>query len=236
MAILTLLSKGTEASTEDFTMTGQTVGTGMRGLLILASSVNSSGSVDWTPTGAGVTWNQLGIGTVDYGSRRSLGVFLSSGTPTTGNLTITTTPTGTWQETLWMYLQISDYDSADVIPTGNQKTNATSGTSATIASFGAYETDDLGVLIVANEEATPAGFAFEGGMTYLTQQTGGGNVRSIHVGTTADDTSPSASWTPSASWGAIGFVIEHGTDGPSGGSSIIPQAMYHYRNNSGSGL
>ena len=232
------LASGTETTTEDMTINSHSPSGGKRAILFLVAAVNSSGSVNFSVSGGGTTWQREGaINTeTDYGGRRSMAIFETVGNLTSADIDLTLTPTGTWQETMWLLVEVSNHATDMIAFSSTRGGISSSGSPATTGTTLTVGTDDLAVGFFGLEQTSITGFSFASGMTSFKEITGGANVRRLAVGTRLTTGDITASWTGASLWGGMAFVISNGSESSGGGGSIIPQAFHHYRNNSGSGL
>ena len=192
------------ATTEEITPTS--------GAVAYAAVIVAETGVDTPPvggslaiSGAGLTWTEMT--SESHGGRRRIWVFRGTGTPSTGALTITYTPTvGAFAEMMWSIDEATGVDSGD--PDDAPVTNSTAGASAlAMGDVGTPGTDDHIYAAFSIEGATVSATVDDG--TALTNLGGGSDCRTIVAFYDADhsDETPSIAWTGTESAAGIGFIV-----------------------------
>jgi hypothetical protein len=163
-----------------------------------------------TPVGVMATWEE--IGRISGEGRRGIMVFRGSGAITPGTISITVSPEGNWAETFWSVEEVAGYNAGDPddAPVGAA---AASGTSGAIADVGTIDAGDAVIAAFGHEESESLTIT---GFTTLSAQTGGTDLRTLHVGYSASDETPEATWATNASWEGIAWIVN--VD-PGGGSA-----------------
>lgn len=205
---LTLTNKANNISTSNPTVTGSlTWAAGSRGIVAVASAA-AGGSLlsGHTVTGGTVTWNSLG--SVVYGSRRRVEIFLSDGTPSSGTLSILATVITDFAETQYSVDQIEGFDTGNVDDTA-VTASGSSGTSLNIGDVGTIDTGDLVYAAFGMENASDGLVPATGSTAHVTRE-GGSNVRSLLVAFSTTDDTPGATWNTSGSSGGVAFIINVG--------------------------
>jgi hypothetical protein len=187
---------------------------------------NSADTV--TPVGARGTWTEL-LDVQQQGSsndRRSLYLFAGSGSVTNETISITYSSgaSATWTETAWVIDEWSGQDTGTPYATAIGATGA-GATSGALTDLGTPGTDarvTAGWIHSVAETVTASGLTATG--TNLESLT---DIRSLHVFYDASDPqneTPSASWSTSDAWTAIGIIINAAT----GGGVPISAIANHY--------
>lgn len=173
-----------------------------------------SGFPDDVPavSGNGLTWTQLATGV--YASRRRWFLYRGDGTPSTGTISFSNSSTSDVNESRWHVIQVTGQDSTT--PNGTIFTNSVSATSVAVTITDSIDTGD-GVLAFFAKEAATGAVTLEGSLTSLgSQASAGTNVRWSVAGydtTSPIDSTPSASWSPSAPAVGVAFVVNVGSGG-----------------------
>lgn len=160
-------------------------------------------------SGCNLTWTE--ISSLSYGTRRRLSVFRGTGgSPSSGSLTLSISGNGDpFQEIFWSVCEATGVNTTT--PTSNVATNTSaSATSLSVTIGGTVDSGDFTFCLFGMENASDSA-SFEAGLTQLSLQETGGNVRTLGVaydGTPAIDQTPTFSWSSSGSVGGIGFILE----------------------------
>jgi hypothetical protein len=172
---------------------------------------------DIAPSGVMATWEEIGrIGSAGEG-RRGIMVFRGSGAITPGTISITVSPSaGNWAETFWSIAEVTGYNAGDPddAPVGAE---AASGTSGAITDVGTIDAGDAVIAAFAHEESESLTIT---GFTSLSAQTGGTDLRTLHVGYSMSDETPEATWATNAAWQGIAWIVN--VD-PGGGAAVVDQ-------------
>jgi hypothetical protein len=180
---------------------------------VCAAESNTASAGVLSVSGAGLSWVQ--IGAQHYGDRRRVFVWKGTGTPSSGELTITYTPTGggTYQEMAYSVVEVTGADGTtpnDAAVSGA----AASGTSLNLPDVGTPGAGDAVFSVFGMENASD-GIALTADITQLTKIETGGNIRSFICGWDNDpaDETPGITWTSSGAAGGIAFIVNAGTGG-----------------------
>lgn len=180
-------------------------------LLVAVGRANSTGtSYTVTVSGCGLTWTRIDNQLLESAGvqRRELQVWLGTGTPSSGSLTITSGGGENWTEHVWCVDQVSGADG--VTPTGTSYSSYVDGsTSLTVT---VSETPDAGDFVYAAwglSLASPGSLSYAELDTTLATVTGGSDFRSLSVTyNSAPDSNPAPQITASSQGIAgISFII-----------------------------
>ena len=171
------------------------------GVVCVASAQNALLPASQTVTGGSETWSL--VHGQDYSGRRRVDMFVSDTTPTNGALTITLTVSGgsTYQESQWSVEQLTNVDTGTPVGTGF-RTDTASGTSLNLPDLGTIDAGDV-ALFCAGFESGADSLAVAAGSTQHILRQGGGNVRSLIVGTSTADDTPGITWATDGNGAAM---------------------------------
>lgn len=199
-------------------------------LLVAIGRANSSGTNYTTNiSGCGLTWTQIGTRSLVSASvsRRQLQVWLGTGTPTNGSLTITSNTGENWTEHHWSVDEVIGAD--NVTPYGTVYSNNIDGTTSLIVTIS--ETPDTGDFVYAAfglSLASPGNLSYTELDTTLATVISGSDFRSLSV---AYDSVPDSNPSPQISSDAaaqgiagIAFIVNVASSAIS-----IPVFMNQYR-------
>lgn len=173
-------------------------------------------------SGCGLTWTS--VARVTYGSRRALVVFRGTGTPSTGVLTLTYTPSSgqTWTEWMWSVDEATGVDGTTPNDAPPTPSSTAAATALAVLDVGTPGTDDHIYAAFGIEGATVSALIDDG--TALTNLGGGSDCRTVVAFYDADhsDETPSITWTGTNSAGGIGFIVNAAAGGGGGTTSPRP--------------
>ena len=229
MADLTVKETGEDAGSSPITTGSISWTDEVRGICVVAGaqSVGLTTSTI-TMTGGGATWTDVmaTVGDHKYQSRRLLAIFVTTGHPTDGALTITyNNDGGTFSEMFYEVYELANYDNTtpyDAAVSAGQENASNSGTSLTLSSIGTVDASDVVLAAGACENGADS-FAFVTGITLVGSGRGGGSdVRQLIVGTGTDDT-PGVDWTTSGGHGGklMALIFNDGEQASGSSPSVI---------------
>jgi len=215
----TNLTSGSDTTTEPTTTASITPDANADVFVAIVIAVAGGGQTQTADTmsvsGCNLTWTQ--VAEVPYWEstdRRSVYVWHGKGaSPTTGSLTIDWTTGGgaTWTEHMWSVDQVTGANTST--PYSNVATKAYSGTAGTgtgnVTVGGTVDAGDNVYFMCGHD--TDEAVTLEASLTSLAAVTGGTDCRTINAGydgTPTIDQTPSATWSTSAGYAAIAFIVE----------------------------